>query len=136
MPPKFLELFSKILGKASGGLHQRQVWDTQTCKKTLKYSLRLFSYKIRNHQPIPVKAVQQRVDFVIQIPKMFDKNGFDVSFIWITDKGHFCLNGIVNKPNKRVLKFKGLLYTLRVVIIFFVDFTRMCQNFNDHIAFS
>lgn len=70
-------------------------------QKILKNSLRLFPYKIQTHQAIPMKAVQQRVDFANQILTMIDTDGFDVGCIWFTDEAHFHLNGIVNKQNWR-----------------------------------
>ena len=54
--------------------------------KILKNSLELFPYKIQSHQTIPMKAEQQRVDFVNQILTMIDNDGFDVSCIWFTDE--------------------------------------------------
>ncbi|KFM66589.1 hypothetical protein X975_14119, partial [Stegodyphus mimosarum] len=69
--------------------------------KNIKNSLRLFLYKIRSHQAIPMKAVQQRVDFAKQILTMINNDRFDVSCIWFTDEAHFHLNGIINKQNWR-----------------------------------
>ena len=66
-------------------------------QKILKNNLRLSPYEFQSHQAIPVKTVQQRVDFANQSLTMIDNDGFDVSCIWFTDEANFYLNGIVNK---------------------------------------
>ncbi|GBM45123.1 hypothetical protein AVEN_251847-1 [Araneus ventricosus] len=63
----------------------------------------MFPFKIQTHQAIPVRAVQQRVDFANEMLTMIDSEGFDVGCIWFTDEAHFHLNGIVNKQNWRFL---------------------------------
>ncbi|GBO07359.1 hypothetical protein AVEN_34532-1 [Araneus ventricosus] len=68
-------------------------------QKILRKSLHMFPFKIQTHQAIPVRAVQQRVDFANQMFTMIDSEGFDVGCIWFTDEAHFHLNGIVNKQN-------------------------------------
>ena len=68
-------------------------------QKILKNNLLLSPYKIQSHQVIPVKTVQQRVDFANQSLTMIDNDGFDVSCTCFTDEVHFHLNGIVNKQN-------------------------------------
>ncbi|GBL79126.1 hypothetical protein AVEN_92377-1 [Araneus ventricosus] len=70
-------------------------------QKILRKSLHMFPFKIQTHQAIPVRAVQQRVDFANQMLTMIDSEGFDVGCIWFTDEAHFHLNGIVNKQNWR-----------------------------------
>ena len=70
-------------------------------QKILKNSLWLFPYKIQSHQAIPMKAVQQRVNFAEQILTMIVNDGFDVSCIWFTDEKYFHFNGIVNKQSYR-----------------------------------
>ncbi|GBM19052.1 hypothetical protein AVEN_172514-1 [Araneus ventricosus] len=68
-------------------------------QKILRKSLHMFPFKIQTHQAIPVRAVQQRVDFANQMLTMIDSEGFDVGCIWFTDEAHFPLNGFVNKQN-------------------------------------
>ncbi|GBM05868.1 hypothetical protein AVEN_11801-1 [Araneus ventricosus] len=70
-------------------------------QKILRKSLHMFPFKIQTHQAIPVRAVQQRVDFANHMLTMIDSEGFDVGCLWFTDEAHFHLNGIVNKQNWR-----------------------------------
>ncbi|GBM50518.1 hypothetical protein AVEN_160740-1 [Araneus ventricosus] len=70
-------------------------------QKILRNSPRMFPYKIRSYQAIPIKAVRQGFDFANEILTMIDNEGFDVGCIWFTDEAHFHLNGFVNRQNWR-----------------------------------
>ncbi|GBN16286.1 hypothetical protein AVEN_66613-1 [Araneus ventricosus] len=70
-------------------------------QKILRNSLRMFPYKIKSHQAIPIKVVRQRFDFENEILTMIDNEGFHVVCIWFTDEAHFHLNGFLNKRNWR-----------------------------------
>jgi hypothetical protein len=74
----------------------------ESVRKIMKYSLKLFPYKIQFVAKIPDSAINKRLNFSLKMLEINSVNSSFIDNIWFTDESHFYIDGYINKQNWRI----------------------------------